>query len=206
MKKSGFIIAVLLTLCSMSAMAQMPSGVDTLKLDKVNWRITYTGKVINDTTQETPIYRQAEMRLDIGDKVTYFYNQSYMLWEKQVLEMIKSGGVIDLAKAVPIKAMKWDFLKNYPEEGKTYYSESWKMHTYHCIEPAETPDWEIVPDSTATIIGYTCHWQRQISRDAPGGHGTVRIFQSRRDHGSSAVCPDSFCAPMTGRSNTSSTA
>ena len=92
MKKSGFIIAVLLTLCSMSAMAQMPSGVDTLKLDKVNWRITYTGKVINDTTQETPIYRQAEMRLDIGDKVTYFYNQSYMLWEKQVLEMIKSGG------------------------------------------------------------------------------------------------------------------
>jgi GLPGLI family protein len=166
-------------------MAQMPSGVDTLKLDKVNWRITYTGKVINDTTQETPIYRQAEMRLDIGDKVSYFYNQSYMLWEKQVLEMIKSGGVIDLAKAVPIQAMKWDFLKNYPEEGKTYYSESWKMHTYHCIEPAETPDWEIVPDSTATIIGYTCQlaktnfkgrtWWAWYSEDIPIPEGPWKL-------------------------------
>jgi GLPGLI family protein len=156
MKTSRFAIAVFLAFCSIRAMAQLPTGVDTLTLDKVNWRITYTGKVINDTTQETPVYRQAEMRLDIGDKVTYFYNQSQRLWEKQVIEMIMSGGAIDLGKAEPVKAMTWDFLKNYPEEGKTYYSESWKAHTYHCVEPTETPDWEIVPDSTTAIAGYNC--------------------------------------------------
>ena len=178
-------IAAALSLCSLAASAQMRSGVDTLSLDKVNWRVTYTGKVINDTTKETPIYQQAEMRLDIGNKVTSFYNQSYRMWQKQVAEMIMNGGAIDLQRAQPVRAMVWSFLKNYPEEGKTYYCETWKMHTYCCIEPTETPQWQLVPDSTAKVLDYKCQlaktqfkgrtWWAWYTEDIPLSEGPWKL-------------------------------
>ena len=60
---------------------------------------------------------KAQMRLDIGSNITHFYNQSKEQWEQQVLQMILSGGVIDLRKAEPVKCMDFEFLKNYPKNG-----------------------------------------------------------------------------------------
>lgn len=156
MKKILMILAVFLALGSLTAKAQMRSGVDTLTLDQVKYRITYDAKQVNDTTQIPYIYRKAQMRLDIGSNITHFYNQSKEQWEQQVLQMILSGGVIDLGKAEPVKCMDFEFLKNYPKNGQTLFQESWVLTTYHCIEKAETPDWQLIPDSTTTIIGYHC--------------------------------------------------
>ena len=156
MKKILMILAAVLAIGNMTANAQMRSEVDTLKLDQVNYRITYQAKQVNDTTQTPYIYRQAEMRLDIGKNVTHFYNLSHVQWKQQALQMILSGSGIDLKKAPPVRCMNFEFLKNYPKKDQTLFQESWSMTTYHCIENAETPDWQLIPDSTATIIGYPC--------------------------------------------------
>ena len=51
MKKILMILAAILALGSLTAKAQMRSGVDTLTLDQVKYRITYDAKQVNDTIQ-----------------------------------------------------------------------------------------------------------------------------------------------------------
>jgi GLPGLI family protein len=186
MKKLTLILAAILALGSLTAKAQMRSGVDTLTLDQVKYRITYDAKQVNDTTEMPYIYRKAQMRLDIGSNITHFYNQSKEQWEQQVLQMILSGGVIDLRKAEPVKCMDFEFLKNYPKNGQTLFQDSWALRTYHCIEKAETPDWQLIPDSTTTIIGYHCQlaktnfkgrtWLAWYAEDIPVSEGCEKTF------------------------------
>ena len=185
MKKILMILAAILAIGSLTAKAQMRSGVDTLTLDQVKYRITYDAKQVNDTTEIPYIYRKAQMRLDIGSNITHFYNQSKEQWEQQVLQMILSGGVIDLRKAEPVKCMDFEFLKNYPKNGQTLFQESWALRTYHCIEKAETPDWQLIPDSTTTIIGYHCQlaktnfkgrtWYAWYAEDIPLPEGPWKL-------------------------------
>ena len=84
MKKILMIHEAILDLGSLTAKAQMRSGVDTLTLDQVKYRIPYDAKQVNDTTQLPYIYRKAQMRLDIGNNISHFYNQSKEQWEQQV--------------------------------------------------------------------------------------------------------------------------
>ena len=144
------ILAAILALGSLTAKAQMRSGVDTLTLDQVKYRITYDAKQVNDTTQTPYIYRRAQMRLDIGNNITHFYNLSHLQWEQQVLPMILSGGNIDLRKAVPVKCMNWEFFKNYPKKGETMFEEVYKMNNYCCLEKTEKA--EVVSQSDLTKI------------------------------------------------------
>lgn len=76
---------------------------------------------MNDTTEMPYIYRKAQMRLDIGSNITHFYNQSKEQWEQQVLQMILSGGVIDLRKAEPVKCMDFEFLKTTQRTVRPYF-------------------------------------------------------------------------------------
>lgn len=189
MKKLTLIFVAILALGSLTARAQfskMRAGEDTIKLDKVKYRITYQAKQVNDTTQHPYIYQQAEMRLDIGNKVTYFYNYSENLWTKQVMNMMFSGNTIDLRQARPVRCMTWEFLKNYPKEGETTFQESWKITTYHCIEKIEIPNWELIPDSTSSILGYNCQlakthfkgrtWYAWYAEDIPISEGPWKLY------------------------------
>ena len=186
MKKILMIQAAILAISNMTTKAQMRSGADTLKLDQVNYRITYEVKQVNDTTQTPYIYRQAQMRLDIGKNISYFYNLSQLQWSEQVTQMILSGGVIDLRKAEPVKCMNWQFLKNYPEKGKTMFQETFAMNTYQCIEDTEIPDWQLVPDSSTAILNYPCQlakanfkgrtWYAWYSEDIPISEGPWKLY------------------------------
>ncbi|MGN0284858.1 MAG: GLPGLI family protein [Segatella copri] len=215
MKKLTLIFAAILALDSLTAKAQMRSGVDTLTLDQVKYRITYDAKQVNDTTQIPYIYRKAQMRLDIGSNITHFYNQSKEQWEQQVLQMMLSGGVIDLRKAEPVKCMDFEFLKNYPKNGQTLFQESWALRTYHCIEKAETPDWQLIPDSTTTIIGYHCQlaktnfkgrtWYAWYAEDIPLPEGpwkliglpglTLKAYDENKEYSFTAIGMSTLTAP-----------
>lgn len=215
MKKILMILAAILALGSLTAKAQMRSGVNTLTLDQVKYRITYDAKQVNDTTQIPYIYRKAQMRLDIGSNITHFYNQSKEQWEQQVLQMILSGGVIDLRKAEPVKCMDFEFLKNYPKNGQTLFQESWALRTYHCIEKAETPDWQLIPDSTTTIIGYHCQlaktnfkgrtWYAWFAEDIPLPEGpwkliglpglTLKAYDENKEYSFTAIGMSTLTAP-----------
>ena len=215
MKKLTLIFAAILALGSLTAKAQMRSGVDTLTLDQVKYRITYDAKQVNDTTQIPYIYRKAQMRLDIGSNITHFYNQSEEQWGQQVLQMMLSGGVIDLRKAEPVKCMDFEFLKNYPKNGQTLFQESWAMRTYHCIEKDETPDWQLIPDSIATIIGYHCQlaktnfkgrtWYAWYAEDIPLPEGpwkliglpglTLKAYDENKEYSFTAIGMSTLTAP-----------
>ena len=215
MKKILMILAAILALGSLTAKAQMRSGVDTLTLDQVKYRITYDAKQVNDTTEMPYIYRKAQMRLDIGSNITHFYNQSKEQWKQQVLQMMLSGGVIDLRKAEPVKCMDFEFLKNYPKNGQTLFQESWALRTYHCIEKAETPDWQLIPDSTTTIIGYHCQlaktnfkgrtWYAWYAEDIPLPEGpwkliglpglTLKAYDENKEYSFTAIGMSTLTAP-----------
>ena len=215
MKKILMILAAILALGSLTAKAQMRSGVDTLTLDQVKYRITYDAKQVNDTTEIPYIYRKAQMRLDIGSNITHFYNQSKEQWEQQVLQMILSGGVIDLRKAEPVKCMDFEFLKNYPKNGQTLFQDSWVLTTYHCIEKDETPDWQLIPDSTTTIIGYHCQlaktnfkgrtWYAWYAEDIPLPEGpwkliglpglTLKAYDENKEYSFTAIGMSTLTAP-----------
>ena len=53
MKKLTLIFAAILALGSLTAKAQMRSGVDTLTLDQVKYRITYDGTECGDSSTPT---------------------------------------------------------------------------------------------------------------------------------------------------------
>ena len=186
MKKAGTLLVAILAMCNLTANAQMRSGIDTLTLDQVNYRITYEAKQVNDTTETPYIYHQAQMRLDIGKNITHFYNLSKQQWAEQVTQMILNGGVIDLSKAAPVKCMDWEFCKNYPEKGKTMVEETFAMNHYQCIEDIETPDWQLIPDSSMTIMNYPCQlakanfkgrtWFAWFAEDIPVSEGPWKLY------------------------------
>ncbi len=185
MKKSLMGIAVALAVCCQPVVAQMRDGVDTLVVDMVDYRVTYNAKQVNDTANTPYLYQQAQMRLDIGKSVTRFYNLSYLQWTEQVKQMILGGGAIDLGKAQPIRCMLWEFYKNYPEQGKTLFLETVGGVHYQSIEDAETPSWQIMSDSVATIIGYNCQlaqahfkgrvWYAWYAEDIPVPEGPWKL-------------------------------
>ena len=130
---------------------------DTLTIDQVAYRITYNSKSVTDTTKTPYRYKDDEMRLEIGKNgVSRFYSYTRFLRKQMTAEMIKKGGGIDLTSIPKGGAISWEFYKNYPVQGKTLYLDVISLDSYQCEETVETPDWQLVPDSTKEILGYQC--------------------------------------------------
>lgn len=130
---------------------------DTLTIDQVAYRITYNSKSVTDTTKTPYRYKDDEMRLEIGKNgVSRFYSYTRFLRKQMTAEMIKKGGGIDLTSIPKGGAISWELYKNYPVQGKTLYLDVISLDSYQCEETVETPDWQLVPDSTMEILGYQC--------------------------------------------------
>lgn len=130
---------------------------DTLTIDQVAYRITYNSKSVTDTTKTPYRYKDDEMRLEIGKNgVSRFYSYTRFLRKQMTAEMIKKGGGIDLTSIPKGGAISWEFYKNYPVQGKTLFLDVIAPDSYQCEETVETPDWQLVPDSTKEILGYQC--------------------------------------------------
>ena len=130
---------------------------DTLTIDQVAYRITYKSKMVNDTTKTPYKYRDDEMRLEIGkNDVSRFYSYTTFIRNQMMVGMIKKGGGIDLTSIPKGGAIAWEFYKNYPSHGKTLLLDKVGLDEYQCEESVETPDWQMVPDSTKEILGYQC--------------------------------------------------
>ena len=130
---------------------------DTLTIDQVAYRITYNSKSVTDTTKTPYRYKDDEMRLEIGKNgVSRFYSYTRFLRKQMTAEMIKKGGGIDLTSIPKGGAISWELYKNYPVQGKSLYLDVISLDSYQCEETVETPDWQLVPDSTKEILGYQC--------------------------------------------------
>lgn len=130
---------------------------DTLTIDNVAYRITYNTKSVTDTTKTPYRYKDDEMRLEIGKNgISRFYSYTRFLRKQMLAEMIEKGGGIDMASIPKGGSISWEFYKNYPVQGKTLYLDVIAPDSYQCEETVETPDWQLVPDSTKEFLGYQC--------------------------------------------------
>ena len=176
-----FMISVLL---AFSMMAQARNN-DTLAVANTTYRITYQSKAVKDTLAKPYIYRDDEMRLDIsGDGVSKFYSYTAELRAKVMRERVEKG-VFDFRDLPKPGAFTMEFYKNYPEKGKTLMLETVGETKCQIEEKIETPEWTILPDSTADIMGYTCQlatthfkgrqWYAWYTEDIPLDEGPWKL-------------------------------
>ena len=131
------------------------------KIDKVKYEITYHMKSITDTTKVDSlgnfIYNEEDMRLDVGERVSFFYSYSNALYEQQRIEMMNKGNFSP--PSTHSGHIYWKLFKNFPT-GKTTYVDHVFRDGFRVVEPIEQPRWELIPDSTARILGYDCQMAR----------------------------------------------
>ena len=134
---------------------------DKEKIDKVKYEITYRTKSITDTTKVDSlgnfIYNEEDMRLDVGERVSFFYSYSNALYEQQRIEMMNKGNFSP--PSTHSGHIYWKLFKNFPT-GKTTYIDNVFRDGFRVVEPIEQPQWELISDSTARILGYDCQMAR----------------------------------------------
>lgn len=159
---------------------------DTLTFAKVAYRITYQSKAVRDTLKTPYRYYDDEMRLDISaDGVSKFYSQTKVLREQMMLEQLKKN-YIDMTVIPKSGLLSWTFYKNYPAAGKTLMLDA-VIGGADCAveEKMETPEWSMLPDSTAEIMGYPCQlavtnfkgrqWYAWYTEDIPLDEGPWKL-------------------------------
>ncbi len=192
MKRIAFVLAALLSIGSLTAQAQVRTTVKIIgagsdeveNIDNAKYRITYEGKWVNNPSIKPYIYTESEMRLDIGDKIIAFYDRTKQV--KDSLMRAKAiAGDYDFSNLPKGGRFPFSYYKNYPAMGKSIQLESLGTENYQCTEKVETPDWQIIPDSTAEIIGYRCQlaktkfkgrtWYAWYAEDIPMQEGPWKL-------------------------------
>lgn len=163
MKRLTWILAAILACGNMVATAQTRTivsingakGGDLECIDSTKYRITYEGKWVNNPSIKPYIYTESEMRLDIGNKATCFYDRTKQLKDSLMRAKAKTGD-FDFSNLPKGGRFPFSYYKNYPTTGQSTHIESVGMENYKCTENIEIPNWQLVADSTADIIGYHC--------------------------------------------------
>ena len=155
---------LLLSLLTVSAKPKKTQG--TKAIDKIKYEITYRTQSVKDTTARDEngkyVYRQDDMRLEVGEMVSYFYSPTKRAYDDGLLKLVKPG---DVAKSNVSKSnvsrgnITMNFFRNYPK-GKTTYIDEVLSEKFRIEEPMEQPKWEIVADSTKKILNYDCQMAR----------------------------------------------
>lgn len=187
MKKLFLFFALGIVLSTVSASAK-EKGSDTISIDKQKYRIVYNSKIVADTSRHPRVYRQGESYLDIGEKgITRYYSHTREVRFALMKEMLQKENAINFRRAGMPKGdgMDWEIYYNYPESGKTAFLQDVTPGYYQCIEDIETPAWELVSDSTSTIMGYACQlavanfkgrtWYAWYAEDIPLDNGPWKL-------------------------------
>lgn len=189
-----FILAITaaLLMTSFASKAQNVISVRTTSLtngekeniDQAKYRITYEGKWVNNPAIKPYIYTDSEMRLDIGSQVTWFYDRTKQVRDSIMQASAKTGN-FDFSNLPKGGRFPFIYYKNYPAMGKTIQLEALGTESYQCTENAETPDWQLIQDSIANIIGYHCQlaktsfkgrtWYAWYAEDIPLQEGPWKL-------------------------------
>lgn len=155
-------------------------------IDRVAYRITYhTQSSENHNAQDTARhdYGIDDMRLDIGTKVSKFYSYTRVRHDS-LMRAQAAKGDFDFRKIGSAGALSWTVYRNYPE-GKTLLLARLGNERYRIAEDTQMPEWELVGDSTKTILGYPCtlatatfkgrQWRAWFTEDIPLDNGPWKL-------------------------------
>lgn len=156
-------------------------------IDKVQYRVTYAAKFVNDTTRHDSLgnykYSEDDMRLDIGNSISKFYSARKVIYDKWMNDKIARGEV-DFTNPPARPSITWTVYRNYPT-GETSYLDAAMMNYCRISEKTLTPEWEVKPD-TCTILNYHCtkaetnfkgrHWTVWFTEDIPLDYGPWKLM------------------------------
>lgn len=156
-------------------------------IDKVQYRVTYTAKFVNDTIRRDSLgnykYSEDDMRLDIGNTISEFYSVRKTVYDKWMKGKIARGEV-DFTNPPARPSMTWTVYRNYPI-GETSFLDVAMMNYCRISEKTITPEWTVKPD-TCTILNYHCtkaetdfkgrHWTVWFTEDIPLDYGPWKLI------------------------------
>lgn len=196
---------IFFTACTILCGAQTSINVFTpkdlqpgLPCDTLRYVITYDMAYVEDTLQVPMKAAHETMLLETGRKVTAFY--SYDAYRSDSINAgLLSRGATQYSV---LGRIPWRLYTNYPETGRSSFTEKLGLDRFVCVESVEKPQWQLCPDSSATILGYRCRlatasykgrkWSAWYAEDIPlyvgpwklcGLPGLIlRAYDSRRHY------------------------
>lgn len=149
--------------------------------DHVRLKVSYDYSFVQDTTQTPFKPKHERMLLCIGDSVTRFVSIKSEQADSANAVTMKRGG----NQYISGGEVSWQLYKGYPKQGNYALLDKMGTDRYVCIESYDAPKWTFIPDSTATILGYTCHlaqarykgrnWKAWYADDIPVQEGPWKL-------------------------------
>lgn len=182
-----FCLATLMSFVSLQAGAQNIAQYAGLAIDSLAYRISYETKSVQNPSNKDSlgryIYSTDIMRLDIGKNISCFY--SYTNYRRDSLRYIAyNQGKRLKGSAAPRGAITWKVYQNYPKGMITVTDAIFHMF-YQINENKVAPQWRIVADSCAIILGYNCtlatthykgrDWCVWFTEDIPLNYGPWKL-------------------------------
>ncbi|MEF2621802.1 MAG: GLPGLI family protein, partial [Xylanibacter rarus] len=120
--------------------------------DTLRYVITYDMAYVEDTLQVPMKAAHETMLLETGRKVTAFYSYDAFRSDSINAELLSRGAT----QYSVLGRIPWRLYANYPETGRSSFTEKLGLDRFVCVESVEKPQWQLCPDSSATILGYPC--------------------------------------------------
>ena len=120
--------------------------------DTMRYVVYYDLAFVKDTTDAADKPINEMTRLEVGDRVQYFYSNKSFQADSANAIVMKNGGNYYNGDG----QIQWRLYKNYPAEGKTSLLEKFGMDRFVCTDDYAAPAWTPVADSSAVILGYQC--------------------------------------------------
>ena len=150
--------------------------------DTVRYVVAYDMKSVVDNMSGGWAHYTEPMRLEIGDKTARFY--SYAAFRDDSLNSIRWERGERMAYFS--RKVCWELYKNYPKDGCfTFIDEVGNVNCCAYTEPVKTPEWQLVPDSAAILLGYQCRlaktrykgrtWSAWYAEDIPMDAGPWKL-------------------------------
>ncbi len=149
--------------------------------DTVRYLVLYDFKFVKDTLNTPYKYMSEPMRLEVGDSICSFVSQKTC--DADSINAVKAAQ--GQSGMIVTGQITWRLYFNYPQEGKLSTLERFGMDRYVCTEDIAIPQWTLVPDSSSTVLGYTCHlattefkgrkWSAWYSEEIPIDNGPWQL-------------------------------
>lgn len=185
MKKA--VLLFLFVVLSTTVWGQLVSIVDASdgsrgdSVDVVRYEVTYNLDAVVPSERDSDRYSE-RMLLQVGSRGTAFFSYVAYQVDSIVSEQIAHGDNVNVKANA---CVSWKLYSNLPTVGQTVCLDRVCNDNFRVVEAVETPVWNLVPDSVASILGYRCrmaearfkgrHWYAWYAEDVPIDDGPWKL-------------------------------
>lgn len=161
--------------------------------DTLRYVITYDMAYVEDTLQVPMKAAHETMLLETGRKVTAFYSYDAFRSDSINAELLSRGAT----QYSVLGRIPWRLYTNYPETGRSSFTENLVLTALSALKAWKNRSGSFVQTALPPFLAILAGLPLPTIRAACGAHGMPRTYLSTLGRGSSADCPDSYCALTT---------